>query len=369
MARIELRNIVKKYENGQTAVKGISLNIAEGEFVVLVGPSGCGKSTTLRMIAGLEEISSGDLLFDGERMNEKEPKDRDIGMVFQNYALYPHLSVFDNIAFPLSIRKESKTEIRRKVESVAELLGLTEYLQRKPKQLSGGQRQRVALGRAIVRQPRVFLFDEPLSNLDAQLRTQMRSEISALQQKLGTTAIYVTHDQAEAMTMGDKIVLLRDGEIQQAGEPHEIYNNPQNRFTAGFLGSPSMNFFEGIITENGNELIFEENAGGICFKLPLSRFNSEQFGTKSKISMGIRPEHITLESKFLQSELNFSVKIELSEYLGHETLLHFSTGGTKKTVRISHEKAKGISENNITERQFFVDDKFIYCFDENGKRI
>ena len=245
MAEVILKNVTKIYEGGNIAAKNINIEVKDKEFVVLVGPSGCGKSTTLRMIAGLEEISSGDLFIDNKRVNDVSPKDRDIAMVFQNYALYPHMTVYDNMAFGLKLRKFNVEEIRNRVNEAAKILDLEAYLERKPKALSGGQRQRVAVGRAIVRKPKVFLFDEPLSNLDAKLRVQMRTEISKLHQRLGATMIYVTHDQSEAMTMGDKIVIMKDGIVNQIDTPLNLYNNPKNKFVAGFIGSPSMNFVKG----------------------------------------------------------------------------------------------------------------------------
>ncbi|WP_333716946.1 ABC transporter ATP-binding protein, partial [Gordonia sp. (in: high G+C Gram-positive bacteria)] len=245
MADIVLDKVSKKYPDGSTAVHEVNIDIADGEFIILVGPSGCGKSTTLNMIAGLEDITSGELRIGGERVNERAPKDRDIAMVFQSYALYPHMSVRQNIAFPLTLAKLDKDTINKKVEEAARILDLTSYLDRKPANLSGGQRQRVAMGRAIVRSPKAFLMDEPLSNLDAKLRVQMRAEISQLQRRLGTTTVYVTHDQTEAMTLGDRVVVLRGGYVQQIGSPQELYNNPVNLFVAGFIGSPSMNFIPG----------------------------------------------------------------------------------------------------------------------------
>ena len=258
MAEIVLDHVTKSYPDGTVAVKDLSLTIADGEFVILVGPSGCGKSTTLNMIAGLEDISSGELRIGGNRVNDKAPRDRDIAMVFQSYALYPHMTVRQNMAFPLRLAKLSKAEIDQKVDETAKILDLTELLDRKPSQLSGGQRQRVAMGRAIVRQPKAFLMDEPLSNLDAKLRVQMRGEIARLQKRLGTTTVYVTHDQTEAMTLGDRVVVLRAGEAQQIGTPEELYERPANLFVAGFIGSPAMNFFPAALTDMGLQLPFGE---------------------------------------------------------------------------------------------------------------
>src|SRR5579872_477700 len=271
MIQLELRSIEKRYGNGNDAVKGISFVAEQGEFIVLVGPSGCGKSTTLRMIAGLEEATGGDIVIGGKRVNDLPPKERDIAMVFQNYALYPHLSVAENIGFPLSIRKEKKDIIEREVRKAAELLSITHLLHRKPKELSGGERQRVAVGRAIVRKPQVFLFDEPLSNLDAALRTEMRAELKSLQRRLGTTMIYVTHDQTEAMTMGDKIVVLNQGRIEQFGTPQEIYMKPNSTFVARFLGSPAMNLIRGELLQANENMIF--TADRFKLELPLPRLN------------------------------------------------------------------------------------------------
>src|ERR1035437_3835268 len=257
MAEVTLKNISKVYDGGKPAVKDVNIEIKDKEFVVLVGPSGCGKSTTLRMIAGLEEITSGEIFIDGKKVNDVSPKDRDIAMVFQNYALYPHMTVFDNMAFGLKLRKFPKQEIKTRVTDAAKILGLEDFLQRKPKALSGGQRQRVAVGRAIVRKPKVFLFDEPLSNLDAKMRVQMRAEISKLHVRLEATMIYVTHDQVEAMTMGDRIVVMKDGIILQVATPLDLYENPANLFVAGFIGTPPMNLFEGVIRRAAEGWIFD----------------------------------------------------------------------------------------------------------------
>jgi len=272
MAVVELKNVSKVYDNKLKVVSDVNLTISDSEFVVLVGPSGCGKSTTLRMIAGLEEISEGEIYIDGKLINEVSPKDRDIAMVFQNYALYPHMTVYDNMAFGLKLRKYSKEEIKQRVSDAAKILDLEEYLERKPKALSGGQRQRVAVRRAIVRKPKVFLFDEPLSNLDAKLRVQMRTEISKLHHKLDATMIYVTHDQTEAMTMGDRIVVMKDGFVQQVDTPMHLYNNPQNKFVAGFIGSPAMDFIEGKLTDSAG-LRFESIASKLVINLNTEQSN------------------------------------------------------------------------------------------------
>ena len=281
-------------DEGVLAVQEFSLNIADKEFIVLVGPSGCGKSTTLRMVAGLEEISGGELYIDGKLMNDVAPKDRDIAMVFQNYALYPHMTVRENMAFPLKLKKYPKEEIRKRVDQAAEVLGITEYLDRKPKALSGGQRQRVAIGRAIVREPKVLLMDEPLSNLDAKLRNQMRAEIIKLRQRIDTTFIYVTHDQTEAMTLGDRIVIMKDGVIQQIGTPQEVFDHPTNLFVAGFIGTPQMNFFDAeLVKEDGRYAVVLENA-----RVELSEAKQANLARKQvqpgPITLGVRPEHISL---------------------------------------------------------------------------
>src|SRR5271167_2282148 len=269
MAEVALRNVVKRYDNVE-AVRSINLDIPDNEFVVLVGPSGCGKSTTLRMIAGLEELTSGDIFIGGEVVNDLPPKDRDIAMVFQNYALYPHMSVFENMSFGLKLRKFAKEEIKKRVENAARILDITELLDRRPKQLSGGQRQRVAMGRAIVRNPKVFLFDEPLSNLDAKLRVQMRTEIKRVHQKVKTTTVYVTHDQVEAMTLADRVVVMNDGRIEQVGKPHDLYHMPKTRFVAGFIGSPAMNFLPGRLAQNGDGLLLRLSEG-LAFPVPANR--------------------------------------------------------------------------------------------------
>jgi len=313
MPHLELRSVEKRYANENDAVRGISFSAEQGEFIVLVGPSGCGKSTTLRMIAGLEEATGGDILIAGKRVNDLPPKDRDIAMVFQNYALYPHLTVFENIAFPLSIRKEKKDIIDREVKKAAELLSITHLLSRKPKELSGGERQRVAVGRAIVRKPQIFLFDEPLSNLDAALRTEMRAELKSLQRQLGTTMVYVTHDQTEAMTMGDKIVVLNKGQIEQFGSPQEIYSRPNSTFVARFLGSPAMNLIRGELSESNGEKIF--TSGLFRLPLPLMTING-----KKDVLLGIRPELLSVDNKGRAgSPSDISGRLLLSERLGSAT--------------------------------------------------
>lgn len=320
MASVKLVNITKYYDSKKPAVDNASFEINDKEFVVLVGPSGCGKSTTLRMIAGLEEISSGELYIDDRMVNDVSPKDRDIAMVFQNYALYPHMSVYENMAFGLKLRKVDKNEIKKRVMDAAEILGIVEYLDRKPKALSGGQRQRVAVGRAIVRQPKVFLFDEPLSNLDAKLRVQMRTEISKLHKRLQATIVYVTHDQTEAMTMGDRIVVMKDAIIQQIDSPLNLYNFPNNIFVAGFIGSPAMNFIEGKITDAGR-LQFVTKNGSVVMNLgePLS-FLRKAAG--KDVTLGIRPEDILCnqtESEILQL---LQVNLDVVEPMGNEIIVY-----------------------------------------------
>ena len=328
MASLKLQDVYKVYQSGVVAVTDFTLDIEDKEFIVFVGPSGCGKSTTLRMIAGLEEISDGDLFIDGKRMNDVQPKDRDIAMVFQNYALYPHMTVYDNMAFGLKLRKKPKAEIDEKVKEAARILGLEQYLQRKPKALSGGQRQRVALGRAIVREPKVFLLDEPLSNLDAKLRAQMRTEITKLHHRLATTFIYVTHDQVEAMTMGTRIVVMKDGLIQQVDAPQKLYDFPANLFVAGFIGTPQMNFFDAVLTSDAEGKVYIEFEGN---KVALPKAKSdkiinieEYLNTGKPVVFGVRPEDFHDEAGFISNskETVISVKVEVVEKLGAETLLY-----------------------------------------------
>ncbi|MDR2659521.1 MAG: sn-glycerol-3-phosphate ABC transporter ATP-binding protein UgpC [Spirochaetaceae bacterium] len=322
MAKVELKGVGKVYEGGVRAVDNANIVVEDKEFVVFVGPSGCGKSTTLRMIAGLEEITEGELLIDGELMNDVPPKDRNIAMVFQNYALYPHMTVYENMAFGLRIKKINKDEIDKRVHEAARILDIEKFLERKPKALSGGQRQRVAVGRAIVRKPKVFLFDEPLSNLDAKLRVQMRAEISGLHRRLNATMIYVTHDQVEAMTMADKIVVYKDGKIQQTGSPLHLYNHPGNKFVAGFIGSPPMNFLTvKVIQEDG---AFFLNEGS--FKLKTDPEHAEYLKkyTDKDIYFGIRPEDLTF-SEDSGAPNGISLKITVVEPLGADTTLWLST--------------------------------------------
>ena len=321
----EKKTNLKIVDGGVLAVEDFNLDIKDREFIVLVGPSGCGKSTTLRMIAGLEEITRGELYIDGTLMNDIAPKDRDIAMVFQNYALYPHMTVYENMAFSLKIKKTPKDEIDRKVREAAEILDITQYLDRKPKALSGGQRQRVAIGRAIVRNPKVFLMDEPLSNLDAKLRNQMRAEIIKLRQRIDTTFIYVTHDQTEAMTLGDRIVIMKDGAVLQVGTPQEVFDHPANLFVAGFIGMPQMNFFDAELLKKGDEYLVK--IGDATVKL--SDDKQERLRNKDvsaqKITLGVRPEHVELCKP--EDEGAVCAKVDVSEMMGSEVHLHVSVFG------------------------------------------
>lgn len=337
MASVRLEEIEKVYEGNIVAVKDCNIDIKDKEFVVLVGPSGCGKSTTLRMIAGLEEITSGNIYIDDKVVNDLPPKDRDIAMVFQNYALYPHMSVYDNMAFGLKLRRFPKKEIEVRVIEAAKILGIEDYLDRKPKALSGGQRQRVAVGRAIVRKPKVFLFDEPLSNLDAKLRVQMRTEISKLHRRLEATMVYVTHDQMEAMTMGDKIVVMKDGYIHQIDSPLDIYNSPNNVFVAGFIGSPSMNFIDGAVYSEGG-ISFKQDDGPVQFKVSQKHESPLNSYYNKNVIMGIRPEHIH-DGRAKQQGFNLTpvpVNVEVVEPMGNEIFVYFTVGGSQQLVaRIS----------------------------------
>lgn len=341
MAQVKLEKLCKIYSGGIVAVKDVNLEIQDKEFVVLVGPSGCGKSSTLRMVAGLEDISSGLITIDDKKINDVQAKDRDIAMVFQNYALYPHMTVYKNMAFGLMLRKFPKAEIDRRVKDAAELLGIQNLIDRKPAALSGGQRQRVAVGRAIVRKPKVFLFDEPLSNLDAKLRVQMRTEISKLHIRLQSTMIYVTHDQVEAMTMGDRIVVMKDGEIQQVADPMTIYHRPANKFVAGFVGSPPMNFIEGTIIKRDGALYFKEDQ----FQVRLSEPMSSQLASSidKRVILGIRPEDI-YDKLFLgdaSPENTVKATVEVVEPMGAELYLYFKKGKLSFVARVdAHQKAE-----------------------------
>ena len=352
---------LRKVENGVLAVDDFNLEIQDKEFIVLVGPSGCGKSTTLRMIAGLEEITEGELYIGDMLVNDVAPKDRDIAMVFQNYALYPHMTVYENMAFGLKLRKMPKEEIKRKVSEAAEILGITDLLNRKPKALSGGQRQRVAIGRAIVRQPQVFLMDEPLSNLDAKLRNQMRAELIKLRKDIDTTFVYVTHDQTEAMTLGDRIVIMKDGVIQQVGTPQEVFNHPANLFVAGFIGTPQMNFFpaELVETEQGVAVAF----GGVNIVLPPARQEClKNIGrTSGPVTMGIRPEHMELLSE--KSANSFTAKTDVSELMGSEIYLHTELEGVAAVLRISTLDLEEKTRGNYSELTFEIPAELVHLFD------
>ena len=335
MADVALRKVVKRYDDVE-AVRGIDLDIADHEFIVLVGPSGCGKSTTLRMIAGLEDISDGDIMIGGDVVNDVPPKDRDIAMVFQNYALYPHMTVAENMSFGLRLKHYPKAEIKARVTEAARLLDITDLIDRKPKQLSGGQRQRVAMGRAIVRNPKVFLFDEPLSNLDAKLRVQMRIEIKKVHQKVRTTTVYVTHDQVEAMTLADRVVVMNKGRIEQIGTPNELYHKPATRFVAGFIGSPAMNFIPCRLEDAGGKLNIRLT-DRISFPLPparAGRYNA--LPRTDKLLLGIRPEHLTESNAHLEPGVEtFDTVLDVTEPMGMETLVYFGLEGTPVCGRVN----------------------------------
>jgi multiple sugar transport system ATP-binding protein len=347
MARVQLDNIRKVYDNDFVAVHDATFEIGDGEFVVLVGPSGCGKSTTLRMIAGLESISGGTLRIGERVVNDVPPKDRDIAMVFQNYALYPHMTVFDNMAFGLKLRKFPKAEIQERVQRAAEILGLESVLDRKPKALSGGQRQRVALGRAIVRKPSVFLFDEPLSNLDAKLRVQTRTEISKLHQQLGATMVYVTHDQVEAMTMGDRIVVMKDGVVQQIAAPLDLYNHPVNTFVAGFIGSPAMNFVNGVLSGPADARMLEITpAGGSTSRiaLPAGHVSADYEGP---VTVGVRPEDLYVGGHLPAGRLYsdpIPATLEVTEPMGNEVFVYAGLGADRMVARIEPQELPALGE-------------------------
>ena len=350
-------------EEGVVAVQEFNLDIADKEFIVLVGPSGCGKSTTLRMIAGLEEISGGDLLIGGKRMNDVEPKDRDIAMVFQNYALYPHMTVYDNLAFPLKLKKVDKAEIDARVREAAEILDITQYLDRKPKAMSGGQRQRVAIGRAIVRNPQVLLMDEPLSNLDAKLRNQMRAEIIKLRERINTTFIYVTHDQTEAMTLGDRIVIMRDGFIQQIGPPQQVFDHPANLFVAGFIGMPRMNLFDAKLVKKDGKYVVE--VGGISVELSeekQARLAGKNVG-EQEVVLGVRPEHIVLCENGIKS------KVDVSEMMGSSVHLHV-TAEDKDVIVIVPTTGGSVAYPMGSELNLTFDGNVAHVFDkETGMNL
>ncbi len=376
MASLSLRGIYKKYPGGVVAASDINLEIRDKEFIILVGPSGCGKSTTLRMIAGLEEISEGELYIGDRLVNDIAPKDRDIAMVFQNYALYPHMTVFENMAFGLKLRKVPKDEIARKVEEAARILDLSHLLDRKPKAMSGGQRQRVALGRAIVRSPKVFLLDEPLSNLDAKLRAQMRTEISKLHKKLGTTFIYVTHDQTEAMTMGDRIVVMKDGFIQQIDTPQALYENPVNKFVAGFLGSPQMNFIDAVLKKNENKQYYVEfgsedtrSSRGVKYQIIIPEGKAvpelEKYVDR-EVTLGVRPESVHDEEMFLSTATTGVIEcdVEITELMGAETFLYLDCEGISITARVS-PRTTAKPQDHI---KVAIDPNKIHLFDKETER-
>ena len=358
MASLSLKNINKTYPNGFVAVKNFNLDIADKEFIIFVGPSGCGKSTTLRMIAGLEEISSGECYIDGKLVNDVEPKDRDIAMVFQNYALYPHMTVFDNMAFGLKLRKTPKAEIKRLVNEAAKILDIEQLLDRKPKALSGGQRQRVAMGRAIVRNPKVFLMDEPLSNLDAKLRVQMRIEISKLHQRLGATIIYVTHDQTEAMTLGTRIVVLKDGIIQQVDSPNELYSHPKNKFVAGFIGSPQMNLIDcDCIEEGGKVGVVLPDGTKYFLGEEKAKMVREAGYVGKKICFGFRPENMDEVPADTPNAVKATIRVY--ELLGAEVFLYFDLGEESVTARV----APTTKTRRGDETAFLIDEEHIHIFD------
>ncbi|MBR3401524.1 MAG: sn-glycerol-3-phosphate ABC transporter ATP-binding protein UgpC [Parasporobacterium sp.] len=364
MAEVSIRNLLKVYDNNITSVHNFNLEIKDKEFIVLVGPSGCGKSTSLRMVAGLEDITDGELYIDGKLMNDIAPKDRDIAMVFQNYALYPHMSVYDNMAFALKLKKTPRADIDKKVKEVAEILDITQYLDRKPKALSGGQRQRVAIGRAMVRDPKVFLMDEPLSNLDAKLRNQMRAEIIKLRKKIDTTFMYVTHDQTEAMTLGDRIVIMKDGYVNQIGTPQDLFDRPVNLFVAGFIGMPVMNFFDGSKLELKDGKYYA-NIKGAVFEL--SEFQQKALALNGQkpcdIIAGIRPQYVQVGSGELEGE------VEVSEMLGSEVDLHVNCGGDDvvmvlQTMDLNEDVSIG------AKLKFTVQPRLIQLFDkETGNNL
>ncbi len=376
MASVTLKNIYKKYPGNVVAVTDFNLQIKDKEFIILVGPSGCGKSTTLRMIAGLEEISDGELYIGERLVNDIAPKDRDIAMVFQNYALYPHMTVFENMAFGLKLRKVPKDQIAKKVEEAARILDIAHLLDRKPKALSGGQRQRVALGRAIVREPQVFLLDEPLSNLDAKLRAQMRTEISKLHKKLGTTFIYVTHDQTEAMTMGDRIVVMKDGIIQQVDTPTNLYNDPVNQFVAGFIGSPQMNFIDAKLLKKDGKYVVEfgsedtKTTRGVKYtvEVPEAKADAEVLEpmVDKEVVMGVRPECIHDEEMFLSTAKTgiIDTTVEVTEMMGAETYLYINCEGIPLTARVS-PRSTARPQDKI---KVAIDPNRIHLFDKETEK-
>ncbi len=372
MADVTLKNVKKQYENGFVAVHDFNLEIRDKEFIVLVGPSGCGKSTTLRMIAGLEDITDGEISISGEVVNDMEPKDRDIAMVFQNYALYPHMSVYENIAFGLRLRKVPNKEVHAAVVNAAEILGITELLGRKPKQLSGGQRQRVAIGRAIVRTPKVFLMDEPLSNLDAKLRNQMRAEIILLREKIQTTFVYVTHDQTEAMTLGDRIVIMKDGYVMQVGTPQELFNHPANLFVAGFIGTPQMNFFDAKLKkEDGRYCAYIENAA-ITLPEQITAALAARSSVPEQVTLGIRPENLILCEPGTPNSIPATIRV--TEMMGSEIHIHADCADGKSIIlRVQIADMSDAEQTALLSKKelvFTLRERTINLFDrEDGRNL
>ncbi len=364
MAEVKLKNVSKIYDGKVKAVNNVNIEIHDKEFVVLVGPSGCGKSTLLRMIAGLESITDGEVFIDNKLVNDVSPKDRDIAMVFQNYALYPHMTVYENMSFGLKIRKFKKEEIKKRVENAAEILDLGELLDRKPKALSGGQRQRVAIGRAIVRNPKIFLFDEPLSNLDAKLRVQMRTEISKLHHRLEATIVYVTHDQVEAMTMGDKIVVLKDGIVNQIDSPMNLYNKPVNKFVASFIGSPAMNFIQGkIISDSGLYFVSTDT----FVKIPLLEKHQEALKeyVDEEVTIGIRPENITSSKLNNENSYKTTTTLDVVEPMGNETIIYFKIGENKMIARIQSNEVLHVDQSF----ELLINLEYLHFFDGKTEEV
>ena len=368
MATLKLKDIKKIYDGGVEAVHAFNLDIQDKEFIVLVGPSGCGKSTTLRMVAGLEEISAGELYIGDKLVNDVEPKDRDIAMVFQSYALYPHMTVYDNLAFSLKLKKMPKDEIDKRVRAAAEILDITQYLKRKPKALSGGQRQRVAIGRAIVREPKVFLMDEPLSNLDAKLRNQMRAEIIKLRQRIDTTFIYVTHDQTEAMTLGDRIVIMKDGWIMQVGTPQEVFDHPANIFVAGFIGMPQMNFFDGELVKDGSAYCLKINEATIPLSERIQKALAANNVESCKVKAGCRPEHVLLKEAGPET---MKATVDVSEMMGSEIHLHVNCSGNDVVVRVPSTQLDAANRGGLaygTEINITLPEDLIHLFDPESEK-